>query len=901
MRASLIIRSFLGASALAILSAQGVLAQGGFIVDVPAGEKRGPAPVKSHGGAQPPAPALPAAKPAAVVPAQPEPVAIAPKTENENRLAPLDNAGQQPDESALRYYASLQQTARVETEIKRLQRLYPDWRPPENLSATPSAGGVDEQPLWDLFSLNQIEKLHAEIARRKLAEPNWTPSEDLLDKIRKKETRNKIASLWESGKWKDMIAFVKEGGIDPSEADIDIAWTVAEAYAKVKQTSDALTVYKSIISNGAHGRHRIATIQKAMAVLSMKHVEEIIALVKPDANGRSELDPIAIDITRGRISAFLHDERKDLIPADELNKFEEFARKDKDPNQPGLVAWYHYKNKSVPQALEWFKHAITQGGDSMIAHGLAHSLRELGLYRDTEEVTYAWRQPLIHNAILFIDILERDLTKEIPPYIEPHRLKRYAEVTMDTASGEGAQGLAWYAYNTCQFPVALEWFERAVSWLPKEATVYGYALALRRMKKTKEFWETLNRYDGLFPKVIEIIYPDGYYHPPTPCDLINNRSAQQKYQQHYANGAAFSVPAPHVAGQPLAGGPQAFGYGQYQRGPVAQPAQTSASSPQAYPQQSFQPAMQPAAPQAWNGGAQNFYRASNPNDREPRIDRKLFPVAVDPQNPLRHYPAGRYMGPPAAPAAQSPAAQTALPREPVPGMRMLVARRTPGVGTMPYERWGYQLLPGFNGITAASPPHNAARAPEGTLWTTLHAKDAQATIAGAADPLRQDITALLERLARAPRVPSPSASLNGPWNSPKPYKSREQLESEGLLQPSQISAGPAQIAAQIPASIVRTQEPSAGQQAGGHAIRIAATDTLAVQANAQYNAGQYPAVLETLDRRMRNHPETEDIKLMRAWSLLHSGNVDEARKIFSSLGPAARRNSAAAPAESRTR
>jgi hypothetical protein len=43
----------------------------------------------------------------------------------------------------------------------------------------------------------------------------------------------------------------------------------------------------------------------------------------------------------------------------------------------------------------------------------------------------------VNNLILFIDILERDLTLEFPPY-RARRLARYA-VTMDVASGEGAQ------------------------------------------------------------------------------------------------------------------------------------------------------------------------------------------------------------------------------------------------------------------------------------------------------------------------------------------------------------------------------------------------------------------------------------------------------------------------------
>ena len=485
------------ASLFALLSINGLAAQtqreDSLLVEIPAGAN---APANQPFREKPANPYAAPARESASLPASKTeapaaaaaPSKAAAEPENQPRIVPLPTDGRGPDESALRYYASLQQTQRAQTEMKRLQRLYPDWQPPENIFNTPAAGSVDEQPFWDLFAVGNMEQLRADIDKRMKKEPGWQPSADLMDKIRRKETRLSITGLWKSGKFKDIIAFIKGNSEAVGEdTDVDILWTVAEAYAKTKQTADALNIYKSIMKNNREPEQRLATVQKAMSILRMIDVEELIAMAKRDSRGRSELDGIAIDITRGRISAFLHDERPEPIPEDEMKAFEEYASKDKDPNQPGLVAWYYYKTKVFSQSLEWFKYAIEKGGDSMIAHGLAHSLRELGMYRETEEVSYAWREPLVNNSILFIDILERDLTKEIPPYIEPERLLRYAQVTMDNAAGEGAQGLAWYAYNSCQFQVAHEWFERAVAWLPKEATVYGYALTLQKLKKSKEF------------------------------------------------------------------------------------------------------------------------------------------------------------------------------------------------------------------------------------------------------------------------------------------------------------------------------------------------------------------------------------------------------------------------------
>ncbi len=843
------------------------------------------------------------------------------------KVMPLADDGSGPDLSALRYYISQDQKDRVEIEIKRLKKLYPQWEVPPGIYDTRAAGAVDEQPLWDLFASGEMDKLREEIARRQKEEPGWKPSDDLADKIKRKDMRIKITDLWKAGKWKDLVNFVKAEGYGGDEADIDIMWTVAEAYAKTKQIGSAFGIYESVLKSNNNPQHRLATLQKAMGTLRMTEVEKLIAMARTDASGKSEFEPIAKDITRARISAFLHDERKEEVAEDEMTSFKEYARTATDANQSGLVAWYSYKRKVLPEALEWFKIAVSRGGDSMVAHGLAHTLRELKLQRDTEEVAYAWREPLVNNSILFIDNLERDLTREIPPYIEPLRLRRYAQVTMDSAAGQGAQALGWYAYNTCQFKVALEWFQHAVAWHPKEATVYGLAITLRRLKMNNEFWDLINRYDGLFPKVIEIIYPDDYEHPPTPCDIFRKKGhkAASNYIQTRVN--------------------------QFQQGYSASQNLTQAQSFSAVPPPD------PAAAPVWQ--TQSGYAAPRKlrkNIREPKISRTLFPVSVDGQNSMRRWPVGRMMGRPAEAASKRRGAQAGLPVEPVRPMRQLVARRVPGVGPMPYERWGYQLLPGYAGQRDASAPHTAVTAPKGTLWTTLHVGDAQATQGDKFDPSTpegaRNLALALEAIARAPNVPAPGESKSGPWTSPNPYKSQEQLDAEkapgemvaqqpapaappsiirgnltdaaiekaarsgdapaaAAIAPaapvvpvkpqapkpvSAVSVKPARerIAAQAPMVVEPViAESAAAAPASGLRIETGARDEMGRLATDLYNQKKYSQALQMLNKRSARYPETTKLTLLRAWALLNLRRVDEAKQVFASIG----RGATGAPVE----
>lgn len=589
--------------------------------------------------------------------------------------------GARVDESALRYYASTGQAERAQAEIRRLRALYPAWTPPDNLSEKTAAGGAEEDDLWDLFAADKLPELQAAILARRAAEPGWEPSADLRAKFRAKLFRARVLGMARDGRYLDIVRELKSGGMRIEGADVETLWAVADAWRATRQNGQALEIYKGILRDAVEPGPRLATVEKAIAGLRMDEAEQLIALAK-----KGELEPIAVDIARARIAAFLHDERKQAVEEADLKLFADYAKSDrglKDSNQPALLGWYHCKLKSYQEALDWFKLSLEHGGDAMVAHGLAHALRYLGMKREAEEVAYAWREPLVNNSILFIDILERDLTRPIPPYVEPERLARYGEVTLQTASGEGAQALAWYAYNSCQYDAALQWFTRAVAWHPKEPTVYGLALTLSRLKQEKEAMVWINRYDGLFPLAVEIIFPTTAK-PPTPCD------------QRLDQVAAFRSGAPGVPGDRGApGAPLPYG---------ADPRAVS----------------DPTGRYAW--GRVTLPGAAGATGAPVAKRAHAFPIAVAAENPLRFAAAGQ--GAPLGPVgrvsgfAQDRFAQNRFAQDRWQTGFPLVARRVPGVGAMPYERYGYALLPGYNGVTTYSSPKASDQiAPAGTLWS----------------------------------------------------------------------------------------------------------------------------------------------------------------------------------------
>jgi hypothetical protein len=107
--------------------------------------------------------AAPASEPPVSKPAQQasDGLAQAPPLATTQRLAPVATQQAQPkvDESALRYFASRGDKARLQAEISRLQALYPNWTPPADPLAVPQGGDKQLEAMWQLYSEGRYAEL----------------------------------------------------------------------------------------------------------------------------------------------------------------------------------------------------------------------------------------------------------------------------------------------------------------------------------------------------------------------------------------------------------------------------------------------------------------------------------------------------------------------------------------------------------------------------------------------------------------------------------------------------------------------------------------------------------------------------------------------------------------------
>ena len=394
------------------------------------------------------------------------------------------------DTSALAYYASKHDTARVDAELRRLRTLYPNWQPPADpmaVTAAPAAES-DDKPLWDLFGADKLDELDAEIARHKAAEPTWNPPEELVAKLAAKRARSTLIAASDR---KDFAAVVDLATKHPELVvpdDLDLSWRVAEAYGRMGATDKALKIDQAILTSTQDPAERLATVRKAMVTLGPNEIEKLVTMGKPAPDGRSEFDAVDLDLVRQRVGHVLGGSSTDTAAPADVARLEAAAARPGDAIDAALLGWLYSKKQEWSKANGWFQAALkavpepaqAKPEDAKVAQGAVLALKNTNQAADAEALAYRWRDADPALALLYLDSVEADLTRPKPVALAPDRLKQFGAVTTAQQSGDGAQALGWYAYNVGQYKVALAWFQKAMAWQPRDTTALGLAFSLRQ-------------------------------------------------------------------------------------------------------------------------------------------------------------------------------------------------------------------------------------------------------------------------------------------------------------------------------------------------------------------------------------------------------------------------------------
>ncbi|MQW89786.1 hypothetical protein [Sinorhizobium saheli] len=380
------------------------------------------------------------------------------------------------DESALRYFASKGDTARLQAEISRLRALYPDWTPPKDPLAVPRNKDDGLEAMWRLYAEGRYAEVRRAIAERQAGDAGWQPPADLIERLEVAEARARLVNASDLKQYETVI---EVGAGTPSLltcSEIDILWRVAEAFAETNRSGRARDAYLYILKNCDDGPERLATVQKAAALLPYATVQELLSYEKSNAAGALEFESIRDDLARRFVAEGERDATIEVDPK-YLRRLERLVETEKAASDALLLGWYQLRRKNMAAAEQWFRSAYEKQESASAAQGLALALIDRKAPEEAERVLYPWRDASAEAHATYMAATANLLAIEPPVPLSGDVLRRIAAETVKVRDPATAQQFGWYARALGQPQTALQWFATALRWKPDdEPSAYGLAI-----------------------------------------------------------------------------------------------------------------------------------------------------------------------------------------------------------------------------------------------------------------------------------------------------------------------------------------------------------------------------------------------------------------------------------------
>lgn len=438
------------------------------------------------------APALTAQAPAP--PAQPRPADK--ERPAQQPAVPQPAAQPKVDESALRYFASRGDKVRLQAEISRLQALYPNWVPPADPLAVPQSGDKQLEAMWQLYAEGRYAELRKAVADRRAADTGWQPPADLLDRLDVAEARARLVNASDLKQYATVIGI---GAATPSLltcSDIDVLWRVAEAFVHTGREARSVDAYSYILKYCTNPQERLASVQKASALLPYQAMQRLLALEQPAVSGAREFDGIRDELSRRFVAEGNADPKLD-VAADYVSRVARLAQNQGLASDALLLGWYQLRRENAQEAEKWFRASRAKEDSASASQGLALALVARKAPQEAEDVMYRWRSDSKDATDTYLAAAANLMALQPPANISEDVLGRMAKEVIGQKYVPAAQQFGWYARSLNQPQTAARWFETALRWKPDdEPSAYGLAITREQLNDRRGVAEVQRLWAG---------------------------------------------------------------------------------------------------------------------------------------------------------------------------------------------------------------------------------------------------------------------------------------------------------------------------------------------------------------------------------------------------------------------
>lgn len=392
------------------------------------------------------------------------------------------------DTSALRLFFQQGDEERVAKEIARLQRVHPDWQPPEDLRDLAEPFDQFSKKFWLLFSAEKYQESSALLAEHRALHDQTGNVDAMVSSLERVKQRRRLLNAFSVAQYKKVIQIADS---DPSMVrcdDPEVLWGLAASLAEDNHIEKAQQAYQYMLLECQDHMDAKTVFWKATEHLDF---EQLVALQSSLSGERAKgLQSIIIEIHRQHVIAWTEKWVPGMGKPDEALEAHAASLAENYAETPTaedalLLGWFYRTSAEREVMHKWFEQAYHLSPTFETAEAVSLSFMENAHYEEAESFMYDWLSfgateravevylTIAANFISHLDVeLSGDLSAE-----NIEKVDRISDIAISEKDTTLAQGLGWLAFKLDDISLAEKWFRSSLMWDPEmEPAAYGLAL-----------------------------------------------------------------------------------------------------------------------------------------------------------------------------------------------------------------------------------------------------------------------------------------------------------------------------------------------------------------------------------------------------------------------------------------
>ncbi|GEM_PF-814321 len=333
----------------------------------------------------------------------------------------------------------------------------------QSSSNSNSESGPNEVRLWRLYDRREYAALEATIRSYRRRYPGWEPPVKLLRLSADGRKIRLLNRAYRGSSWNAIIAFKQR---NPGYFDCDhinSIWMLAEAYARTQRATLAEQQYLYIIRHCNGDDIKIATMQKAQALLDGVALDSLWSSAQKKIDSTESINSLEVNryvYDKNRFIRLYNADPKQIEPID-VQRLAVEVERHRDTAMANLMGWYYLNKGFDAEARAWFEKS---GGwrpeNEESAYGLALADKNLGNLQQAEGVARSIAKTSGRGQELLGEILLQRAWEKIDQQAYADARKLSTEVL--AIGGDDIQArtvLAWTDYHQANFSEAAGAFE----------------------------------------------------------------------------------------------------------------------------------------------------------------------------------------------------------------------------------------------------------------------------------------------------------------------------------------------------------------------------------------------------------------------------------------------------------